>query len=83
MRSLPFFGFSGNSGYWNAKVQEDIHIKSQIGRYRIRGYGGARPLPHLADLAFKQDLSQAGRDPDVVSKVRCTRRSAASTARKP
>ena len=22
---------------------------SQIGRYRIRGYGGARPLPHLAD----------------------------------
>ncbi len=69
MRSLPFFGFSGNSGYWNAKVQEDIHIKSQIGRYRIRGYGGARPLPHLADLAFKQDLSQAGRDPDVVSKV--------------
>jgi len=69
MRSLPFFGFSGNSKYWNAKVQEDIHIKSQIGRYRIRGYGGARPLPHLADLAFKSDLSQAGRDPDVVSKV--------------
>ena len=69
MRSLPFFGFSGNSGYWNAKIQEDIHIKSQIGRYRIRGYGGARPLPHLADLAFKSDLSQAGRDPDVISKV--------------
>jgi glutamate synthase domain-containing protein 2 len=69
VRSLPFFGFSGNSGYWNAKVQEDIHIKSQIGRYRIRGYGGARPLPHLADLAFKSDLSQAGRDPDVISKV--------------
>jgi len=69
MRSLPFFGFSGNSEYWNPKVQEDIHIKSQIGRYRIRGYGGARPLPHLADLAFKKDLSQAGRDPDVISKV--------------
>ena len=69
VRSLPFFGFSGNSGYWNAKVQEDIHIKSQIGRYRIRGYGGARPLPHLADLAFKSDLSRAGRDWDVISKV--------------
>jgi formylmethanofuran dehydrogenase subunit C len=69
MRSLPFFGFSGNSEYWNPKVQEDIHIKSQSGRYRIRGYGGARPLPHLADLAFKKDLSQAGRDPDVVSKI--------------
>ncbi len=70
MRSLPFFGFSGKSEYWNAKVQEDIHIKSQTGRYRIRGYGGSRPLPHLADLAFKQDLSQAGQDADVISKVR-------------
>jgi len=70
VRSLPFFGFSGNSEYWNAKVQEDIQIKSQIGRYRIRGYGGSRPLPHLADLAFKKDLSRAGEDPDVVSKVR-------------
>jgi glutamate synthase domain-containing protein 2 len=70
MRSIPFFSFSGRSGYWNAKVQEDIHIKSQSGRYRIRGYGGARPLPHLSDLAFKKDLSGAGQDPDVVSKVR-------------
>ena len=70
MRSLPFFSFSGKSQYWNAKVQEDIHIKSQSGRYRIRGYGGSRPLPHLADLAFKQDLSRAGEDPDVISKVR-------------
>ena len=40
---------SGASEYWNPKIQEDIYIKSQIGRYRIRGYGGARPLPHLAD----------------------------------
>jgi len=70
MRSLPFFGFSGKSDYWNAKVQEDIHIKSQIGRYRIRGYGGSRPLPHLADLAFKKDLSHAGQDADVIARVR-------------
>jgi glutamate synthase domain-containing protein 2 len=70
VRSLPFFEFSGKSEYWNPKIQEDIHIKSQIGRYRIRGYGGSRPLPHLADLAFKQDLAHAGQDPDVVSKVR-------------
>ncbi|MDE0389578.1 MAG: glutamate synthase, partial [Rhodospirillales bacterium] len=47
MRSIPFFTFSGASEYWNPKIQEDIYIKSQIGRYRIRGYGGARPLPHL------------------------------------
>jgi len=70
MRSIPFFTFSGASDYWNQKIQEDVYIKSQIGRYRIRGYGGARALPHLADLAFRRDLSQAGNDPEVVSKVR-------------
>jgi glutamate synthase domain-containing protein 2 len=69
MRSIPFFSFSGDSEYWNPKVQEDVYIKSQIGRYRIRGYGGARVLPHLSDLAFKKNLSEAGRDADVVSKV--------------
>ncbi|MFP6645026.1 MAG: glutamate synthase-related protein [Candidatus Latescibacterota bacterium] len=69
VRSLPFFTYSHDSDYWNPKVQEDIHIKSQIGRYRIRGYGAARPLPHLADLAFRRDLSDAGVETDVVSKV--------------
>ena len=69
MRSIPFFSFSGKSDYWNPKVQEDVFIKSQIGRYRIRGYGGARVLPHISDLAFKKDLAQAGRDLNVVSKV--------------
>ena len=60
---------SGASEYWNPKIQEDIYIKSQIGRYRIRGYGGARALPHLADLGFRRDVSQAGKDADVVSNV--------------
>ncbi len=68
-RSIPFFTFSGTSDYWNDKIQENIFIKSQIGRYRIRGYGAARALPHYTDLAFKKDLSAAGKDPDVVSKV--------------
>ena len=69
VRSIPFFTFSGASDYWNAKLQEDILIKSQIGRYRIRGYGGARALPHVSDLAFRKDLSGTGADPDVLSKV--------------
>ena len=60
---------SGASEYWNPKIQEDIYIKSQIGRYRIRGYGGARALRHLADPAFRRDVSQAGKDADVVSNV--------------
>ncbi len=69
VRSIPFFTFSGASDYWNPKVQEDIHIKSQIGRYRVRGYGGARALPHLSDLAFAKDLSHAGAVADPVALV--------------
>lgn len=69
-RAIPFFESSADHAYWNAKVQEDIHIKAQIGRYRIRGYGAARPLPHLSDIAFRKDIAiGAGTDPDVLSKV--------------
>ncbi|MCK4867554.1 MAG: alpha-hydroxy-acid oxidizing protein, partial [Alphaproteobacteria bacterium] len=68
-RNIPFFTFSGTTDYWNEKVQEDIYVKSQMGRYRIRGYGTARPLPHLTDIAFKKDLSQAGRDPDLLKRI--------------
>jgi len=68
-RPIPFFTFSGTADYWNHKVQEDIFIKSQIGRYRIRGYGASRPLPHFTDLAFKHDLSAAGTDADVLDKI--------------
>ena len=69
IRSIPFFSFSGASDYWNPKVQEDLYVKSQIGRYRVRGYGGARELPHLSDLAFKRDLATVGEVADPVSKV--------------
>ncbi len=69
-RAIPFFESYADNAYWNAKVQEDIHIKSQIGRYRIRGYGASRALPHISDIAFKKDIRiGAGTDPDVISKV--------------
>jgi glutamate synthase domain-containing protein 2 len=70
VRQGPFFIASGSqSGYWNAKVQEDIFIRSRIGRYRIRGYGASRALPHLTDIAFRKDLSGIQPDRDVVAKV--------------
>ncbi len=69
VRSIPFFTFSGASEYWSPKVQEDVYIKSQIGRYRVRGYGGARELPHLSDLAFAKDIPRAGEVADPVSRV--------------
>ena len=69
MRSIPFVAFSGKSDYWNPKIQEDIHIKSQIGRYRVRGYGGARELPHLSDITFARDIANLNEISDPVSKV--------------
>ena len=69
MRSIPFFSFSGKSSYWNPKIQEDVFIKSQIGRYRIRGYGGARSLPHLSDLAFRSGIAPDTTELDVIDKV--------------
>ena len=69
VRSIPFHTFSGDSDYWNPKVQEDIAIKAQSGRYRIRGYGGARPLPHLSDIGFRKHLATSVIDRDVIKKV--------------
>jgi len=69
MRSIPFFNFGGGSSYWNPKVQEDIHIKAQSGRYRIRGYGTARSLPHLTDLSFARELPDLTGTKDPVSGV--------------
>ncbi len=68
-RPVPFVTFTGNSYYWNSKVQEDIYIKSQIGRYRVRGYGAARQLPHISDVVFRKDLTKAKHDPNVLRKV--------------
>ncbi len=69
VRVIPFFEASESTSYWNDKVKEDVSIKAQLGRYRIRGYGAARALPHLSDLAFKRDLSMIPPDPGAVERV--------------
>ncbi|MDP6407525.1 MAG: glutamate synthase-related protein [Alphaproteobacteria bacterium] len=69
IRNAPFFLASGDSDYWNETVQQDIHIKAEIGRYRIRGYGTTRAVPHLSDLAFRHDLMAEPTAADVVDKV--------------
>ena len=68
VRVIPYQVASVDNGYWNAKVHEDISVKAQIGRYRIRGYGAGRPLPHLNDLAFRKDITIEA-DPAVVEKI--------------
>ena len=62
-KRMPFTVFSGSDvPYWNRKVRQDVQVKRQIGRYRIRGYGTTRHLPHFSDLAFKSDISVALKD---------------------
>ena len=70
IRPLPFFSFSGNAPYWNRKVQEDIFVKSATGRYRIRGYGASRRLPHFSDIGFRSDLSEPIDDKNILDKIR-------------
>jgi methylamine---glutamate N-methyltransferase subunit C len=69
LRPLPYTEFTDQSHYWNRKVQEDIRVKASIGRYRIRGYGAAKPLPHLSDIAIKVNPNRIGVGPDPVKSV--------------
>ena len=68
-RPQPFFVSSQSSNYWNAKVQEDIWIKGEVGRYRIRGYGASKPVPHLNDIAFKKDISRVTANPEDLKDI--------------
>ena len=68
-RPLPHTVFSDGNTYWNAKVVEDIHAKSHIGRYRIRGYGASKSVPHFSDIALKLDPSRIGVGSDPVKAV--------------
>jgi glutamate synthase domain-containing protein 2 len=68
-RPQPFFVHDRAADYWNQTVREDIWIKGQTGRYRIRGYGAGRAVPHFSDIAFRKDLSGAGRDPQALERV--------------
>ncbi len=68
-RPLPHTVFSEGETYWNAKVVEDIHAKSMIGRYRIRGYGASKPVPHFGDIALKIDPSRLSPARDALDTV--------------
>jgi methylamine---glutamate N-methyltransferase subunit C len=68
-RPLPFTAFE-NGTYWNAKVAEDIEAKSRIGRYRIRGYGSAKRVPHFGDIALKVDPTRIRAAADALGTVR-------------
>lgn len=50
------------SDYWDKSIIKDIRTKSEIGRYRVRGYGAFKRLPTFDDLTFAFD-------PDDLKKI--------------
>src|SRR5262245_37076780 len=42
----------GSSRIFTPEVMNDIHIKSELGRYRMRGFSLFKKIPHWDDLTF-------------------------------
>ena len=42
----------GDSFIFPPRVMGDIHIKSELGRYRMRGFSLFKKIPHWDDLTF-------------------------------
>ena len=42
----------GQSTLFTPEVMNDIHIKSDLGRYRMRGFSMFKPIPTWDDLTF-------------------------------
>ena len=42
----------GKNSIFTPEVMDDIHIKSQLGRYRMRGMALMKKIPHWDDLVF-------------------------------
>ena len=42
----------GHSRIFTPEVINDIHIKSELGRYRMRGFSIFKPMPHWDELVF-------------------------------
>ena len=42
----------GKSQIFTPEVINDIHVKSELGRYRMRGFSLFKKIPHWDDLTF-------------------------------
>ena len=54
VKSTPYIAIKADD-YWSRAVLQDIRSKSDIGRYRVRGYGAFKHLPTFDDLTFSFD----------------------------
>jgi glutamate synthase domain-containing protein 2 len=57
------------SDYWSRDVVRDIRAKSQIGRYRVRGYGAFKRVPTFDDLTFTFDPGKLSAVDNITDKV--------------
>ena len=42
----------GQSRIFTPEVMNDIHMKAELGRYRMRGFSMFKPIPHWDELMF-------------------------------
>ena len=42
----------GHSRIFTPEVINDIHVKAELGRYRMRGFSMFKPIPHWDELMF-------------------------------
>ncbi len=42
----------GQSKIFTPEVINDIHVKAELGRYRMRGFSAFKDMPHWDDLMF-------------------------------
>ncbi len=52
----------GQSRIFTPEVIDDIHIKAELGRYRMRGFSLFKKIPHWDDLTFLPGHPDALRD---------------------
>ena len=74
----------GESFIFKPEVIDDIHIKSELGRYRMRGFSLFKKIPTWDDLTFMPGtLTRDGwRCDSCVSRSPCMPRAPAATVRR-
>ena len=48
----------GHSRIFTPEVINDIHVKAELGRYRMRGFSIFKPIPHWDELVFLPGTSR-------------------------
>lgn len=71
------------STYWQREILRDIRTKSDIGRYRVRGYGAFKHLPTFDDLTFNFDPADLQKLDKVDGKVNLSTQLGGRYASKP